>query len=59
MILFKQGYVRFDEKDGAKKAFDSITGSLKEGETPKLGDDDTELRIVEGLCSCYISNEQK
>lgn len=44
----EEGYVRFDEKDGAKKAFDSITGSLKEGETPKLGDDDTELRIVEG-----------
>ena len=49
-----QGYVRFQEENGAKRALDSLSKKAEGGGSPQICGADTELRVLEGrrLVSC-------
>ena len=43
--MYVQGYVRFDEDQGAKKAMEGMTA---DGAKPEICGKETELRVLEG-----------
>ena len=43
-----QGYVRFQEENGAKRALDGLSKKAEGGASPQICGADTELRVLEG-----------
>ena len=43
-----QGYVRFQEENGAKRAADGLSQKVESGGNPQICGADTELRVLEG-----------
>ena len=43
-----QGYVRFQEENGAKRALDGLSNKAEGGGSPQICGADTELRVLEG-----------
>lgn len=44
-----QGYIRFDEDGGAKKAYEGAMANVPTGEACKICDSDVTLKVLEGL----------
>ena len=44
----KQGYVRFQEENGAKRALDGLSNKAEGGGSPQICGVNTELRVLEG-----------
>lgn len=51
-----QGYVRFQEENGAKRAIDGLSQKAESGGNPQICGTDTELRVLEGrkLSICCV-----